>query len=227
MKNMETEIHYFVNLLREVKKHDLFNPYYDECETFDNMESAFVRRGNLANYFKIMLPKTDSILVGEAPGHLGARKTGIAFSDEFHFQQINKLLGTNLRIATNNIFPNMFVKENSASFIWDILSNLEKPPFLWNIIPFHPFNYPNSLTNRTPKNTDYQISKKVIDYFFEHFKFDRIFAVGQTANKYLKRLGLSPKLLRHPSYGGSSIFKEQIFEYFNKKEQTNILEKFL
>ncbi|KKN28357.1 hypothetical protein LCGC14_0854830 [marine sediment metagenome] len=225
---METEIYYFVNLLRKVKKHDLFNPYYDECESFDNMESAFVRRGNLANYLKIMLPKTDSLLVGEAPGHLGARKTGIAFSDEYHLQKINKLLGTKLRIATNNIISkDMFVKESSASFVWEILSELETPPFLWNIIPFHPFNYPKSLTNRTPKTPDYHVSKEVIDYFFEHFKFDTIYAVGQTANKYLQKLGLDPILLRHPSFGGSPIFKRQMFKYFTKKKQTNILEKFL
>ena len=42
----------------------------------------------------------DYILVGEAPGHLGCRKTGVAFTDESNLSRVNKLFNINLELAT-------------------------------------------------------------------------------------------------------------------------------
>jgi hypothetical protein len=40
-------------------------------------------------------------------------------------------------------------------------------------------------------------------------------SVGRIAEKYLGQLGYDPAYIRHPSHGGSVIFKNQIAEYFD------------
>lgn len=210
------DIDVFLEKLKKIQKKDLFNPYTDFCKEFDYRDdtSHIFRQMNLREYFKI-LDRTDSVLVGEAAGHLGCRKTGIAFTDERNLKRVNKIFNINLNFAT----PSANAKENSAKAIWDSISNLKNPPFLWNIIPLHPFIYPKSLSNRTPNSADYQVVKEVVNYFFENTEFERIFAVGKVALKYLQKLNYKVDYIRHPSFGGTNEFKNLIALNFPPKEK--------
>ncbi len=92
---------------------------------------------------------------------------------------------------------------------------MKNPPLLWNLIPFHTFkSNENPLTNRTPTRRDYFASERVIKYFFNNFEFEKIYAIGRIAEKYLDKLGFKTEYVRHPSMGGSNIFKESILEKF-------------
>ena len=109
-------------------------------------------------------------------------------------------------------------KERSATFMWEVMEKLKNPPMMWNIIPFHPHEPNNRSTNRTPNKRDYEISKPIIDLFFDSFKFKRYFAVGRIAEKYLTKMGYDVTYIIHPSHGGSTLFKEGMYEYFEVKK---------
>ena len=89
---------------------------------------------------------------------------------------------------------------------------------MWNIFPLHPYKKDNSLSNRKPVKKDFLLAQEVIDYFFNTFKFDKIYAIGRVAENKLKQMGLNPMYVRHPSYGGSSEFKETMFSEFGTKK---------
>lgn len=223
---MNFNIEQFLKLIENVHKPDLFNPYTDKCETYDHSDntSHIFRLMNLKAYLKLLNEgRFTSILVGEAPGHLGCRKTGLAFTDEKNLNLVSKILKIPLDYSTIT----MDTREPSANYVWGILKKVENPPFLWNIIPFHPFNFPNQLTNRTPNESDYQTSKEVIEYFFKNTTFERYFAVGKVAEKYLKKMGFNPQYIRHPSFGGSNKFIRAMEENFIIKKQENKLKQFI
>jgi hypothetical protein len=151
-------------------------------------------------------------LVGEAPGYMGARKTGLAFTSDHLFPIVEKVYDIQgLRVAT--IEDNY--KELSGSHVWNVLPKLKDPPLLWNLIPLHPFkSLDNPLTNRTPTKKDYTVTENAINYFFENFEFDKIYSIGRVAEKYLDKLGFETEYVRHPSMGGSNIFKKTILNNF-------------
>ena len=69
--------------------------------------------------------------------------------------------------------------------------------------------------------------KEVTKYFFTNTNFDRIFAVGKIAEKYLKDLGFKPIYIRHPSFGGINKFTSSINNNFKiKSEKMNALVKY-
>lgn len=193
----------------------LFNPYAHFCVEHDYSFAPFIRKDNL----RLLLHKIDqfdTILVGEAPGHLGCRKTGIAFTDELTLSKAGKIYNID-EFDTATLNGNS--KEASATFMWKVLEKLKNPPLMWNIIPFHPHEKDKPLSNRTPNRDDYHIAEDVINYFFNTTKFKKYFAIGRHAEKYLKKLGLNPIYIRHPSHGGSNEFKEGMYKYFEVKEK--------
>lgn len=202
----------FLTLLRNVKRDKLFNPYYDVCPFHDNgVKSYTIRSMNLHKYFKI-LDKTDTLLIGEAAGYLGCRRTGIAFTDELSFDLVKLIWNVDLIRATKSGKS----RELSASVVWNVLNKLENPPFLWNIIPMHPNSGNSALDNRTPTNNDYKAVKKVTEYFLERNDFERIFTIGRISEKILGNLGFDVKYIRHPSHGGANLFSKAMFTNFKR-----------
>ena len=58
-------------------------------------ESAIIRRENILHYFSTAAEiGVDSIWLGRDPGYLGARRTGIAFTDEAHLSPFSFSLST-------------------------------------------------------------------------------------------------------------------------------------
>lgn len=206
----------FVKMLRETDTVGsmLFNPYRDVCPYYDTPKAPDVRSLNLY-YLLQKINNFDSILVGEAPGHLGCRKTGIAFTDNIMLPIAQYTYDAEkFQIATKNTY----YKEASATFMWSVLTQLENPPLMWNIIPFHPHNINNQISNRTPNKNDYKISEKVINYFFNNTRFKKYYAIGRQSEKKLRKMGLNPIYIRHPSHGGSVKFREGMAKNFEAKE---------
>lgn len=213
----------FLGILKNVKSENLFNPYTDICPYHDiGSKSPLIRSANLKKYFSV-IDKMDCLLIGEAAGYIGCRRTGIAFTDEITFPLIKKLFGIKLERATKSGKN----KEYSATQVWKVASKLINPPFLWNIVPFHPYKKGYPLTNRSPTKQDHEAAKESVKYFLKHTSFKKIFAIGKVSQKILKNYDLEVDYIRHPSYGGSNLFHEKIMDNFTLKPKVNRLEGFL
>lgn len=207
----EFNIDEFVDILKSITGEYLFNPYTDSC-IHDAKGGSDLREKNLRKYLEV-IEKSDTIVIGEAPGYLGCRRTGIPFTDNDHLDKVAKIYKiSRLSKATKSGKD----KENSALYMWRTIQELSDPPFVWNIIPLHPYDSDNQLTNRTPNKMDYLNTKNAISYLLEHGNFERIIAVGRVAEMHLINMGYKCFYVRHPSHGGSSIFREQIQNLFDK-----------
>ncbi|MHA2097587.1 MAG: uracil-DNA glycosylase [Candidatus Kariarchaeaceae archaeon] len=212
----------FLRILKEVKGKNLFNPYTDVCVFHDlGVNSPFIRSNNLRQYFSI-IDRSNYLFIGEAAGYIGCRRTGLPFTDEYALKWINKIYKLDLQRATKSGKN----KELSASQVWGLFSKLVDPPFLWNIVPFHPYKEGNQLTNRTPIPNDHKIVKGVVTYFLDNTNFDYIYAVGKVSQKILEKLNYKVDYIRHPSHGGAQKFREKIAENFIFKEEKNPLNEF-
>ncbi len=203
----------FIEILKSIEGVNLFNPYTDTCDQCDGEDAAKIRENNLLEYLKVV-DSTNSIIVGEAPGYLGCRRTGLPFTDNDHLSIVQRIFGLGEMKQATITGKN---RENSALFMWRTIGRLKKPPFVWNLIPLHPYKRDKQLSNRTPIKKDYHVSNIAIEYLLENGGFDKIIAVGRIAEKYLGEMGYECTYVRHPSHGGSGIFKEAILREFDTK----------
>ncbi len=199
----------FIRLIKSQSGKGLFNQYSGRCELHDGEEAPLIRENNLREYLNAV-KSCDSIIIGEAPGYIGCRRTGIPFTDNSHLSVVSTTYGLDkLNTATKSGKD----KENSALYMWREMSRLDNPPFVWNLIPLHPYK-DSQMTNRTPVKRDFENTSEVILYLLKHGNFTKLYSIGRIAEKYLAKMGYSSTYIRHPSHGGSVIFKNQIREYF-------------
>ncbi|MHA2029893.1 MAG: uracil-DNA glycosylase [Candidatus Kariarchaeaceae archaeon] len=153
------------------------------------------------------------IWIGESLGYRGGRRTGLPLIDDFTLPSFSEKLGIRelLSPCTNQI------KEMTASQVWAMLSRLSvnKVPFLWNIFPFHPYNEKKPLSNRQLKSSELEQTEDITDQLLNTFQFSQILALGKKSFNRLKQLGFDPIYIRHPSHGGSTIFRQQINEIYS------------
>ncbi|MCE7735182.1 MAG: hypothetical protein GPJ54_09915 [Candidatus Heimdallarchaeota archaeon] len=203
----------FLQLLKSKSFIDVFNPYTDLCEEFDVAEASNIRSNNLLNYIEKMDQlKPSTIWIAEALGHRGGRRTGLAMTGDSNLNEISKLLDIqNLKPSCNNQ-----VKEMTANQVWSILEKLsiEDIPFLWNIFPFHPYQPGKQTSNRPLKSIELQETEDIFHRLFEFFQFDQILTIGKKSFLRLQKLGYNPTYIRHPSHGGSKIFRKQMSEIY-------------
>lgn len=202
------KINEFITILKKINGENLFNPYTDICPENDLPNANDIRTQNLIKY----LTKTKNariLLIGEAPGYIGCRRTGLPFTDERHIKVANQAFEVTFEKAT---FQGRD-KEISALHVWDVLKDVKEQPMVWNIIPIHPFKKGNSLSNRTPLGQDFDACKEAIDYLMKNRTFETIYAIGNKAYDKLNKLGYFPEKIRHPSMGGSNIFKKDLRNY--------------
>ena len=178
----------------------------DICPFHDLPNSPLIRQYNLLQYLE-KAKSLDIMLLGEAPGYLGCRRTGLPFTDERHLSIFAQYYQTSpLKIATKSGSSN----EKTAFFMWNTLPELKARVFLWNAIPLHPHQTNIPLSNRSPSMADFHATQVALEYLLENGHFPKIFAVGRVAEKFLHKLGISPVYIRHPSRGGSSYFRQQL-----------------
>lgn len=199
----------FISILKSLKGSELFNPYTDTCPINDEPNSHEIREKNLRKYLKAIY-QTNTLIVGEAPGYLGCRRTGLPFTDNRHLEVVQQIYGLErLEIATTKGKD----KEQSALFMWRVNRELKHPPFVYNIVPLHPYKKGKPLSNRTPRKSDYENTKAAITYLLENGGFKQVLAIGRVSEKHLKELGYDAKYIRHPAQGGSNEFTELMNKY--------------
>ncbi|HHX8477750.1 TPA: uracil-DNA glycosylase family protein, partial [Vibrio diabolicus] len=174
----------------------VFNPYKDENAV-----------NNLREYLSLFLSDVGNVhmLVGEAPGYLGCRITGIPFTSS------EQLASTEhpvlLQIKDKLRFASI-QSENTANFMWEVLGERNHIPLLWNSFPFHPYNKGNPKSNRAPNASELIIGREFLEDLYEIFSPSKIASIGRKGEKALRIAFPDSEIqyIRHPSYGGKSDF---------------------
>jgi hypothetical protein len=216
------------SFIHEVSNHDFknsFNPYKDTCETFDTQNSYKVRKKNLEKYLNYF-SKLDSIdlWIGRDLGYKGGRRTGIPFTSENNIETLNLKLGLDLKVVSKN---KIISSEVSANTIWEIFSDLPNNIIFWNIYPFHPHENNNQLSNRKFNREEEIFGLNILYSLITSLKIKRIICIGNDSANSLKKIKIADipiENVRHPSYGGVTIFKNQMKNLYqiNDRRQMNL-----
>jgi hypothetical protein len=198
----------FVNQLSQISFPDVFNPYRDLCSDHDHPESPAIRRFNLQQYLDIALAcGIESIWLGRDCGYRGGRRTGIALTDEFHLEMLERHFGFGGITKATVGAP---VKERTATEVWKIIREVNAKAFLWNVFPFHPYENGNPMTNRCHTAREFNGCRDLLFSLVELLQPKRIIAIGIDAHKAVMQLGFEVSAVRHPSYGGHIEFASAI-----------------
>ena len=174
----------------------VYNPYKDENAV-----------NNLREYLGLFLVDIGNVhmLVGEAPGYLGCRVTGIPFtsSEQLENTEHPALLKIKDRLSFSSI-----QSENTANFMWEVLGELNHIPLLWNSFPFHPYNKGNPKSNRAPNASEIKIGREFLEDLYDIFSPSKVASIGRKGEKTLKAAfpNRNIQYIRHPSFGGKSDF---------------------
>lgn len=197
-----------VAALAQVRLPNVFNPYSDICEVHDQPGAAAARRANLLAFLQSALAlSVDTLWMGRDLGYRGGRRTGLALTDERHLPAMPHVYRGS---AANQATVGPAVAERTAAEIWAVLRNLAKPPFLWNVFPFHPYEEGNPFSNRKFTMLELQQVKEINQALIRTLGIRRIVAIGQDAAAYSSGFGVKVVAVRHPSYGGVTEFRQGI-----------------
>ena len=168
-----------------------------------------IRLQNLRRYFAQLLERgVDTLMLGEAPGYLGCRRSGIGFTSETQLMDGIApvgLFGAERGYQLSGEFPEMR-KEQSATIVWGELARLEFVPLIWASFPFHPHKPELPHSNRTPKRFEIDLGRPIFLELIEAFQIERVFAVGNIAHASLAAAGIDAPKIRHPAQGGKNDF---------------------
>jgi uracil-DNA glycosylase len=162
----------FVDALAEARIGETYNQYAD----------SELRCARLASYLGSRA-SARYLLVGEAAGYRGARRSGLPFTSE------RQVSGAGPAEATATI-----VHRTLAEL------GLEDEVLLWNVVPTHPHRPGVPESNRRPTTTEV---REAMRFCLELAAGRRTIAVGRLAHSVL-----GGRYVRHPSHGGSTPFRE-------------------
>ncbi|MDJ0753423.1 MAG: uracil-DNA glycosylase [Ardenticatenaceae bacterium] len=189
--------------------HLMIDRFVDKLTTSELSSKDYVNfygesslRKNLSGYLSIMQTQSPSLLlVGEAPGYLGGRLTGIPFTSP-------RIVKTHPYFArrSRRFLIDSNQSEQSATIVWETFATLDVVPLCWNAFPFHPHLPGNTQSNRPPKADELAFGRPFIYDLIQIFQPRTIAAVGRKAEKQLQQLDLPHTYIRHPSRGGKKAF---------------------
>lgn len=190
----------------------------DACNQYAYGEAfSATRRQNLRRYLEQMTAlQPAALLVGEAPGYLGCRRTGVPFSSErllldgiAHAPLLGR--GRGYARAWSAGPPR---GEQTASIIWGELAALGTVALGWNAFPFHPHRPGLPDTNRKPRADEVRQGQPFLQLMLELFAPRVVVAVGTTAAAALSLLGVEHARVRHPAQGGKRAFASGLRDIF-------------
>ena len=123
------------------------------------------------------------LLVGEAAGYRGARLSGLPFTSE------RQVTGSGPAEASATIVHRTLAELGIAD---DVL--------LWNLVPTHPHEPGNPLSNRRPTRPEIAAARPWVEALASN---RLLLAVGRLAQR-----DLDAPYIRHPSHGGAAAFRE-------------------
>lgn len=168
-----------------------------------------IRLANLRRYFEQLLERgSATLMLGEAPGYQGCRRTGIGFTSEPQLiGGIPELgmLGEARGYRLSGEFADLR-KEPSATIVWAELARLDFVPLIWAAFPFHPHKPGEPNSNRTPKRSEIDFGRPILLELIEAFQIERVLAIGRIAHESLVEAGIEAPRIRHPAQGGKNEF---------------------
>ena len=212
-----TSISRFLDALANSELPNVFNPYKDRCDECDKADAPENRLAVLERLiFRAAREPVDAIWIARDLGYRGGRRTGLALTDDFHYSA---------HLARWSLAPPFhlngddLVKERTATIVWDELTQIEASVFLWNVFPFHPHEPDNSFSNRPHTRSERCVGLGLLSLLLEILRPSRIVAVGRDAQEAVGGLCNVNQVdsVRHPSYGGAAIFREQIRAIHDRK----------
>lgn len=217
MRKARTRIDRFVDELTAIRLDAVFNPYADACGVHDRPDAPAIRRRNLSEVLEAALElEVTSIWFGRDLGYRGGRRTGIALTDEAHLHVL-RLIFRNAQVQQATATGPL--AERTAHEIWKVLPQVPKPPFLWNVFPFHPHEPKDPMSNRCHTLREAQLCEDILDTLLRWFQPERVVALGKDAHNALSRLGWESICIRHPSYGGQAAFAAGVLELYGLKPE--------
>jgi len=188
----------------------LWNPYLGSNPELDQLNGDMTRRDNLKNYLASFPRPPKVMLIGEAPGPWGCRFSGLPFTGERQFTHD----GLPFEGRPTSTFDPPCV-ERSGTIVWGFLARHFPDFFLWNCIPYHPYNPGEPLSIRTPLNSEINQFSCILENIIGLIDPRQVVAIGRKSEYALKRIGIAADYLRHPSFGGAPAFRAGISSYFN------------
>lgn len=174
------------------------------------------RAHNLREYLLIHAElQPNTLLVGEAPGYRGTRRTGLPFVSESMLR--GAVPGVVEFFSAADLQPGVqdgvaTPAEVTSAAVWRALSVASAMPLLWATYPHHPHQPGDVLTNRTPTIAELEAGKPLLVALIELFEINTVVAVGNVAERMLRQVGIPARKVRHPARGGATIFTSQISE---------------
>jgi uracil DNA glycosylase superfamily protein len=195
----------FVGALRGLHLEDTFNPYADRCPVHD-LKGAPKARSDLllAILEEAMSANIDSLWIGRDLGYRGGRRTGLALTDDVHIVSHAARFG----IGASRPTKGEAVAERTAAVIWDVLSQITIPVFLWNVFPLHPHEPEDPFSNRAHNAKERLIGEELLSQLVALLRPRRLVAIGNDAARTARKLAGTQEVIqvRHPSYGGQTQF---------------------
>lgn len=206
----------FVEALAAIQLPNVFNPYADTCPVHDRADAVAVRRRSLRTLLSAAQELgIDTIWMGRDLGYRGGRRTGLALTDEVRLAQF-PVVYPGAAAAKSTLGP--AVAERTATEIWAVLAQLDLPPLLWNVFPFHPHEPGQPFTNRKFTGAELKVADALNRQLLSWLGIRRIVAIGQDAAHYADQFGVKVECVRHPSYGGVTEFRDGIRRLYGLKQ---------
>ncbi len=170
-----------------------------------------LRRHNLALALTLALERgPDLLLVGEAPGYNGARRTGVPFTSERLLLAGLGPLGQfgaaqGFALATDD---GRLSAEPTATIVYRELGAHGLFAIGWNAYPCHPHRPGADQSNRPPRVGELALGRPFLARVRALFPTLPVAAMGNVAAASLTALGIPHTKLRHPAQGGATLFAE-------------------
>lgn len=212
----------FVGSLRQLIFEDAFNPYSDRCPIHDVSDAPCRRAKVLLELLEVaMRTEIDALWIGRDLGYRGGRRTGLALTDDVHLTTH----ATRWNVSVQRATTGTMVAERTAAVIWNLLSLVSAPVFLWNVFPLHPHEAGDPFTNRSHKPHERAAGEELLAELIVMLRPRRLVAIGNDAARTALRLaGITEVVqVRHPSYGGQRDFIQQVRCVYDIKIETKQL----
>ena len=215
MRRVPSQAESFVHRLATLSFDCAFNPYSEACPTHDGPKAPAIRCRNLTLVLEAAIANgVSSVWIARDLGYRGGRRTGLALTDDVNLPSHGQLYGT-LPLARATRGPAM--SERTAKVIWQVLIDLRRPIFLWNIFPLHPHESGNPFSNRCHTRVEREACRPLLLWLLEKLNPRAVVAIGRDAQLALAEWGIDAYKVRHPSYGGQPEFIAGIAEVYGRK----------
>lgn len=204
----------FIEELSGLRFANTFNPYSSRCDRHDVYDAPKLRSRMLLEILGAAAARgVDSIWVGRDLGYRGGRRTGLAFTDDVHvYDHAHRWGISGYRPTIGAPYA-----ERTATFIWRVLSRIERRVFLWNVFPLHPYEPGNHFSNRLHNSGERQAGKRLLRQLVDLLEPRRLIAIGNDAARVVFSLPTQCEVeyVRHPSYGGQTLFISKMCKLYD------------